>query len=305
MKEKKSTHVFVLEEHHEAYFVWRYALRKGLIRKQGNNLLHIDEHSDMGSPTLNVSLHSLNGDLNKVRDFTYKELNIASFIVPAVYDKIIRDVYWIKQRHDKVRQRGNVLYVRSAENEGKQLITGKLSVLENFEKEKKELQESIVPFQFYKRHVDGISKVSDVLLDIDLDYFSCIQDPLRNELRIEITYDEYLKYKQTLYHRIKFFDFGRTEVIQRKGKYYYCLNNYQHVYISPLKVSKEEIISRIETLCQMLQHRQIKPQIITICRSRFSGYTPKDQWEFIETKLLERLGGTYNLQAVTHISDLK
>lgn len=41
---------YIIEEHHEAFLIWHYAIIKGLINKNRNTLLHIDEHSDMLLP---------------------------------------------------------------------------------------------------------------------------------------------------------------------------------------------------------------------------------------------------------------
>ena len=48
-----------------------------------------------------------------------------------------------------------------------------------------------------------------------------------------------------------------------------------------------------------LKDKQVNPQIIDIARSRFSGYTPHDQWQFIENNLIERLSALYDLDIKT------
>ena len=47
---------FIIEEHHEAYIVWNYAIQQGLIPATGNTLFHVVEHSDVGTPQFNISL---------------------------------------------------------------------------------------------------------------------------------------------------------------------------------------------------------------------------------------------------------
>jgi hypothetical protein len=90
---------FLIEEHHEAFLVWKYAILNNWMPARGNSLLHIDEHSDMGTPRFNTSIYNLNGDTNVIKNFVYTELNIASFIMPAIYQDIFDKVYWIKQQH--------------------------------------------------------------------------------------------------------------------------------------------------------------------------------------------------------------
>jgi len=295
---------FVVEEHHEAYLVWRYALAEKLIQSVGNTLLHIDEHSDMSAPSLNDSIHHLNGDLEKVKEFTYKELNIASFIVPAIYQRLFDKVYWIRQRHNKASKKPHHLYVRSFTGEGKKLVTGKLSLLKQFSADNERLEETAVSYQFYKQHIEEIGAMKNVLLDIDLDYFSCIQDPLKRELSIEVSKEEYEEFMKSPYHRIRFFDFGRVEAKEVDNRYYYFLNRMNTKYESPLKVDFENITARIEKTAAVLEKKKIHPQLITICRSRYSGYTPSDQWKEIEERVICALENIYGPLAIRHISSL-
>lgn len=43
--------------------------------------------------------------------------------------------------------------------------------------------------------------------------------------------------------------------------------------------------------------------MIDICRSRLSGFTPDDQWEFIERKLIEKFSDTYEIE-INNIKDI-
>ena len=46
----------ILEEHHEAYCVWLYAILKKIIPYSGNFLIHIDQHADLELPIFNNSI---------------------------------------------------------------------------------------------------------------------------------------------------------------------------------------------------------------------------------------------------------
>jgi hypothetical protein len=72
---------------------------------------------------------------------------------------------------------------------------------------------------------------------------------------------------------------------------------------SKLKVSEQEIIRRIDIFLEFLIKNNLEPQLIDICRSRLSGFTPNDQWEFIEQKLIEKLSTIYELE-INHITDI-
>jgi len=54
MESNQNIKTFIIEEHHEAFFVWNYAVLNNLLPAKGNNLFHIDEHSDMGTPRFNL-----------------------------------------------------------------------------------------------------------------------------------------------------------------------------------------------------------------------------------------------------------
>ena len=93
----KKTPLFIVEEHHEAFFVWNYCINKELIQPSQNCLLHVDFHSDFNIPKLTSSIDTLNGSLQRIFDFTYNELSISDFIIAAVYQEIFNQVIWIDQ----------------------------------------------------------------------------------------------------------------------------------------------------------------------------------------------------------------
>jgi hypothetical protein len=126
MDHKQEIPTFIIEEHHEAFIVWNYAIQQGWLPATGNCLFHVDEHSDMGTPRFNESIHSLNGDMVKVKEFTYQELNIASFVIPACYREIFNQVYWIRQKHRKTLHKPVEMFVRSYNQAGKRLLSGKM-----------------------------------------------------------------------------------------------------------------------------------------------------------------------------------
>lgn len=59
----------------------------------------------MSVPRLRKSIKDLNGDFIDVIDFTYRELSISSFIIPAVYQGLINEVYWAKQKHKGTKKK--------------------------------------------------------------------------------------------------------------------------------------------------------------------------------------------------------
>ena len=91
--------IFIVEEHHEAFFIWRYAILQQMIPRTGNALLHVDEHSDLNLPTLSTSLKELGPDLRDTLSFIRQNFGISEFILPAVYQGLFNEIYWMRRTH--------------------------------------------------------------------------------------------------------------------------------------------------------------------------------------------------------------
>ena len=294
MTTKQKIPVFTVEEHHEAFIVWNFAVRKGWISNKGNCLFHVDAHSDMGTPRFNKSIHDIKTDPEEIKSFTYKELDIASFIIPACYQGLFNQVYWIKPQSDNQLITQREMYVRSYNQLGKRLFSGKT---QNIPKNKDIVDPDRKTFDYYLSTVEQLPSNKEVVLDIDLDYFSCSGNP--NELQeiiIEITSSEYEHFIKDPYHRLNFIGLYNIEAIQRDDKYYYIINKFDEKYPSKMKVDNKEVDARIDRFVDCLSGNQISPLMIDICRSRFSGYTPKEQWNFIENNLLTMINKVFNIQ---------
>jgi len=289
--------VFILEEHNEAYYVWTECVQNGMLPAANNVLYHIDEHGDMGVPRFNKSINCVNAaEQREVRAFTHEEIGIGSFIMPAMYKGIFSTIYWFKVQH-KATKRDHLMYVRTYNADGLKLLSG--PVTEEIKKAS-EIDHDLKIFDFHLNNINEMPETElSIALDIDLDYFSCSGNPVElYEISIEITKAEYEKFHSTPYHQSKFLGF-KSNVYESDGKYHLILNDYKHTYpdLYPftLKVDRELISERIAEVTRKLKQSKVVPKVITICRSRFSGFTPDDQWEFIESSLLKELGSLYEL----------
>lgn len=294
MKYKKDIPVYIIEEHFEAFIVWKKLIKEGIISPHGNILFHVDEHADLSAPSFNNSLNVLKDDMKSIIDFTFKEIGIASFIIPAIYLGIIDQYYWFKfyEDEEKTHKKRSVNFVTTYNNEGLKFITGPANDLM-----KKTKFDNIRLFKYFSNSISSIPANKHVLLDIDLDVFSCIGAPMViNDFKIEITKDEYEKFKNNKYHKIHFSGLYKIDAVKNNKKYYYIVNYYKYIYPSDLKKNIKQITKRISSFVQQLKQKNIHPLIITICRSRYSGYTPNDQWEKIENLLLNELNSIYSMK---------
>lgn len=281
----------ILEEHHEAFIAWSYAAKNNIIGKN-NLLLHFDDHSDLRVPILNTSAYGLlKMDISELKKFVYNELCIDTFIIPAIYTGIISNLIWIRRGMPK--KVAMDMYVRTYNGEGKKFISDKITEVNS--------DDSIVNYTYAKNDCEGfkqydIENEQSVLLDIDLDYFSCCETPDR-EIILEITKQEYEDFNADKYHVLNFIT-SNIRAIQHNGGYFYLINNYDEVYPGTRELDEEAINYQIEIFIKALLLKKVNPKIITICRSRYSGFTPVHQWEMIERKLLGELSLLYSLDVM-------
>ena len=275
---------FVVEEHHEALLVWNYALIHGWIPESGNTLLHIDEHADMGCPHLTISIRPLLRDLPQLWNFTYREISIYEFIVTAIYQGIFNRVCWLQPRPCS-RQEQQVS-VSSYQSRGKalRLTSGFCDPDSDGVAARYEVQD--IHYEF--------APSDSVVLDIDLDYFSC--DQAENQVeRLEVGETEYRSFQDNHYHFLRINQGNRVQARREGSRYFLYLKSYQDKAPCPLKVSEQVILARLELFRRYLERNKVTPRLINIARSRISGYTPQDQWQFIEENLIRCLSNIFDL----------
>lgn len=280
--------IVVVEEHHEAFLVWHLARLAGMIEPRGNHLLHVDFHSDLAPPVLCGSIHDLEPSPDAIAGFTYRELTIGTFIVPAVYQRLVNRVYWLAPAARGASPAGQ-MYVRTYKGEGRLFLLAQGSP-----KTVTALLGDSVAFDVVQASADDtLEPGGPVILDVDLDYFSLDAYPSR-EFRVAVTADEYARFVADPYHPLRASMGCRGE--QAGADYFIEFNRLAGRDVpAPLKASPDVIRARAAGLAACLRRSGIQPRLIDICRSCRTGYTPADQVAFIEEVLLDTLGELYEL----------
>ena len=294
--------LIIIEEHHQAFTVWQEASGRGIIPPAGNALLHTDTHDDLVQGGIPTSIHALPEDSQGIADYTYQNLGIANFIIPQLYQGLLGEVAWLKgfgigNASDTWRS------VVSWKSEGRHFTSGEVTpmlrrVLENPENKWGN-------HSFYRyiqlQSTNDYQTHRPLILDFDLDIFSCDNGLSSAETRIEITAEAYREYQENPYHPMRLLPAAALSA-HREGegdhsRYYLTYEEFQEIP-ELLKVSESVIERRIGKLKDFLSRNQLKPVLITLCRSRMSGYTPEDQWRQIETKLLKALREIYSMKVI-------
>jgi hypothetical protein len=283
--------LYVVEEHHEAFLIWHDAIENGVLPPTGNLLLHVDEHADIGAPRLHRSLHGLS-TLSEIHRFMYDELSCFEFIVPALYQGLFSDIVWI---HQKPPQKADqVVVIRSLRGEGRAFDLQAFNVVAD--------QPWVPPLSGDARMAryrlqtveDPVPSSTSILLDVDLDFFSC-EDAVNLTQKLEVTRDAYESFRNDRYHFLRISQGSRIKMQEEEGRYFVYLKNYPDPLPTPLRVTESMILERIRAFGAYLARTGVKPRLINLARSRLSGYTPRDQWEFIETHLVRQLSELYSL----------
>lgn len=284
--------IFIIEEHHEAYLLWRRAIAAGLLPPQGASLLHIDHHDDMEAGAYAWDLRAGVSD-DRAEEFTYQALGIADFIVPALYEGIFSELLilkallplpivkkerWVRLKADNTLLCGD--YVPFLHHGLRQSGGGDM--------------------RFYAQYNGGLSAFSPggpAVLDIDLDYFAW-DDSLSGcpDKLLEITAEAYREYQADLYHPFRILPRRLVRVCEREGRYY--LQYKENISPNP-PPTPERLQKRIDNFAAWLRDNSIRPALISLCRSARSGYLPPALAPRVEAGVREALGQLYELDIRT------
>ncbi len=297
--ESKPIPLVVVEEHHEAFYVWHYSVRNGWLAAEGNTLLHFDAHPDMALPRLRRPLSSI-GDLADLADFTYRELSIGDFIWPAVYQGVFNRVLWIRYRQKLSEGGWRTLLIGAKNPGGTEFFTAASLASTPYAASKDVRSVDYAPMTTQ----ECVKTDQPSVLDIDLDYFCCNEHPRLPVQEVETTGAVYEEFHRNPYHFLHFA--GKISAIARAGKYFLVYDDfpYRHTPEPPnYPADRSEIQARITDAADFLRSYSVIPPLIVLCRSVHSGYTPREESAFVETTLIEHLEKLYSLEVLS-INDL-
>jgi len=290
--------IFKIEEHHEAFIIWCYLIKRKSIPEKDNILFHVDHHADMGCPVLDRSVNDiLLNNIEDIKSFTYSNLRISDFIIPAIYQNFFNEFYWL-QRIYSGKNTAKDHYVKSNKREGKVFV----DLVDDSAWKRFTPDDGRVLYKNTQLNPENVISIKkEVILDIDLDYFSSHRARL-TENRLEITEKEFKNIKENKYHFLNN-EYKYKLISENKRffvKFYHGLESEEKAHLT----SKTEIEKRVNRFFDYIKDNNISFSNVILCRSRFSNYTPANQWNFIEDLLTKRFKKINNSDILT-IEDIK
>lgn len=273
--------IYIIDEHNEAFFIFHKYLDGHTLK----TLVHVDEHHDLGSPVVNSTYIDELNNICAQEHITYENLRNCDYIVPLAYQKFIKDVVWIN----------NMKSAHFFEYEVKNVESlAPYSILQLTKNPKPNMfaKNAKMYFTNIEKEFPFDTKNHNIVLSIDLDYFSC-SDHDGEYFELEITKEEYLKYKTGNIHPVKLSFGSRMNFHEIKNKYYL---SYQ-AHDGPAENKRSNYTSidkKIELFTKYLKESRINAKDIIICKSSVSNFTPKDQQSYILNSVMKCLNLIYN-----------
>lgn len=264
----------IIEEHNEAFYKIMQSLRSN---EEKYALIHVDEHHDFGKPIVKKDdLISYRKEA-ALKSIVYSQLRVSDYILPLFHLGIIDTSIWLSNNNKEY------YYEFKTYEEfvgAEHVMIGNRAVHPNG-KNNKYLEikpdSNILPFIQDKK----------VILSIDLDYFSCSDEDGERTV-IEITEEEHQRFNSNIYHKSRL-NFGSRVYCYVEKEKHYMVHQHMDGRLENKKRTWSEINKKLTDIDLFLKRNKVEPNIVIICKSFSSGYTPSDYRDALLSSVIKKV----------------
>ncbi|WP_342558046.1 UPF0489 family protein [Metasolibacillus sp. FSL K6-0083] len=260
----------IIQEHNEAFYK---IIEHISFEDEKYVLIHIDEHHDFGTPIIRKD--DLMNYRKNLKDITYSQLRVSDYIIPLFHLGKIDTSMWLSN-NEKEYYYEFITFEELISND--HIMIGTKSVQPSGNNNKfleVKPNSNVIPF----------IKGRKLILSIDLDYFSCC-DEAGERTVIEITKQEFERFNSDLYHKSRL-NFGSRVSCHTNNDKYYMIHQHMDGKFVNKQRSWEEINTKLAEFDLFLNSNKINPDIVIVCNSLISGYTPSHQHNDILSNVIK------------------
>ena len=269
--------IYRFDEHHQAFLAWWCFFGGRPADKY--HLVHIDEHADFGIPYLTSQIPQKKDGITALIDFTYNQLSIGTFLIPAHYCGFFDQLSWIKPSAPKYCE--PLSYSVWSDTR-----------IPNIEADVSDDSTATLLYN----EVDWSFELTlgqPWLLDICLDAFACQEYPQPTHLKLEITHSQF---EELMAPRLDAWHarYGASiRLDEQEGRYYISLMEPPISSYSSEAAIWQEAQCRLTKFREWLETAPQQPSLCTLSRSVMSGYTPSFLADRLEGAITEILSGAF------------